>query len=216
MLEEQAPWLSLAVSVLLCLAGATLSTSGQTSPGGTRQPRADSRNSLTDRIGTAHDVAAPNPAHAMQLLFIVGTVSLGAGAFLMALTILGLNWSRTPWAAAARSSFDQALAAPVSGTQFSAAAATFAQEERRPYGHIVRDATFEATSEVADCSAQAPGCSPTDPTAPVQRWQGEIHWQERRLTTDPWIARSCSALVIRTRAAGWMIEGSRWCSLLPK
>ena len=47
MLEEQALWFSLAVSVLLCLAGATLSTSGQTSPGGTRQPRADSRNTLT-------------------------------------------------------------------------------------------------------------------------------------------------------------------------
>ena len=159
MLEEQALWFSLAVSVLLCLAGAIL-VDQRVNLARWHASTARGFSQHADRIGTAHDVAAPNPAHAMQLLFIVGTVSLGAGAFLMALTILGLNWSRTPLAAAARSSFDQALAAPVSGTQFSAAAATFAQEKRRPYGHIVRDATFEATSEVADCSAQAPGCSP--------------------------------------------------------
>ncbi len=87
MLEEQAPWLSLAVSVLLCLAGAIL-VDQRANLARWHASTARGFSQHADRIGTAHDVAAPNPAHAMQLLFIVGTVSLGAGAFLMALTIL--------------------------------------------------------------------------------------------------------------------------------
>jgi len=160
MLEEQAPWLSLAVSVLLCLAGAIL-VDQRANLARWHASTARGFSQLADRP----DRHSPRRCSAQSSTCHAAPVHRWHGEsrsrrVLMALTILGLNWSRSPWAAAARSSFDQALAAPVSGTQFSAAAATFAQEKRRPYGHIVRDATFEATSEVADCSAQAPGCSP--------------------------------------------------------
>jgi hypothetical protein len=190
--EEQAPWFGLAVGVLLCFAGAVL---------------------FNQRAKLAAWQQASTDA---RIIALVGAGCFGGGALLVAFTMIGLNWSRTPWAAAARTSFNQAIASTVAAPQFSSALDTFAREKRGPYGYSVEDVTFEPTSDVAACNPQSPGCSSTDPKAPIQQWQGEIHWQERRSPAERWTVRSCSGLVTLTRAGGWTIEGSRWCDLLPK
>src|SRR6266508_2799440 len=203
-------WASVGVGVLLAGVGAALLLSRLPVALATTVP-SRTRSTLPMLLTRS----AGGPRHQEFTLRVFGAIFLVGCFLLLALTGLQVWLYSQASAGTTNREFQDIALRPTAGTQFDEAAFAFVHSVRAPFGYDIDTVTFTAVREQPTCDVRLTSCAPDPASAPAQEWDGTLNWKERR-DAGSWRDRSCEALAILTVARGWRIEGSRWCTLLPK
>lgn len=215
MTEESAWILSIAVGVVLCASGLKTIAERQRVAEylalvGRPNPKGQGESAPSTPSGYA------NAAQIARQMHLAGMLLIGGGLLLMSSGGARALRDYLPQNNAAVLSFQHSASqSTMVGPSFEEAITTFLWDLRGGKGHPTQNGIFTARQEVPACNPRFPACAPDNPLRPAKQWDGDLQWDEQRVEGS-WVTKSCPVVVTLTAGAGWSIDGSRWCKLLPE